>query len=307
MSVAVPAPGGPPFVTDGGLETDLIYHRGFVLDEFAAFPLLDTEPGRAALADYYTGYADIARAAGAGLVLASPTWRANPDWAERIGYDSSGTDRANRDAIEFLQGLRDGWSDLGEIVVSGAIGPRGDGYVVDGRPQLSEAADYHRGQIESFAEAGADLVEAMTMTTPAEAAGIVRAANAAGLPVGILFTVETDGTLPDGTTMGEAIARVDEAGEAAYFGVNCAHPTHLARGLADTDWAGRIAELRPNASTMTHEELDAMTELDPGDIGLLVSSTDGVRAMLPGLSVIGGCCGTDARHVAALWSVSTPR
>jgi len=301
MSVAFPTPGGLLYVTDGGLETDLIYNRGFDLEEFAAFPLLYDEQGRAALADYYAGYADIARRAGVGLVLAAPTWRANPDWAGRIGYDVGATDRANRDAVAFMKSLRDGWADLADVVVSGVIGPRGDGYVAGERPQPGEAADYHRGQIESFAEAGADLVEAITMTTPQEAAGIVRTANTAGLPVGILFTVEIDGTLPDGSTLGEAIALVDQAGDAAYFGVNCAHPTHLARGLTDADWAARIGELRPNASTMTHEELDAMTELDAGDISFLVSSLDALRAKLPGLSVVGGCCGTDARHVAGLW------
>lgn len=199
MSVSLPTPGGLPYVTDGGLENDLIYNRGFDLEQFAAFPLVYDEQGRAALADYYAGYADIARQAGVGLVLAAPTWRANPDWAERIGYDARATDRANRDAVALMKSLRDGWTDLPNVVVSGVIGPRGDGYVAGERPQPGEAADYHRGQIESIAEAGADLVEAITMTTPQEAAGIVRTANTAGLPVGILFTVEIDGTLPDGS------------------------------------------------------------------------------------------------------------
>ena len=301
MSVSLPTPGGQLYVTDGGLETDLIFNRGFELEEFAAFPLIYDEQGRTALADYYADYADIARRAGVGLVLAAPTWRANPDWAGRIGYDAGDTDRANRDAVAFMKNLREVWADLPEVVVSGVIGPRGDGYVAGERPQLGEAADYHHGQIESFAEAGADLVEALTMTTPQEAAGIVSAANAVGLPVAILFTVEVDGTLPDGSTLGEAITLVDQAGDAAYFGVNCAHPTHVARGLTDADWVARIVELRPNASTMTHEELDAMTELDAGDISFLVSSLEALRTKLPGLLVLGGCCGTDARHVAGLW------
>ncbi len=300
MSVAFPGP-GHPYVTDGGLETDLIYNRGFDLDEFAAFPLLDDEGGRAGLRDYYADYAEIARRAGAGLILAAPTWRANPDWARRIGYDEAATDRVNREAMALLHGLRARWPDLRDVLISGVVGPRGDGYVAGERPRIGEAADYHRGQIASFAEAGADLVEALTMTTPQEAAGIVLAANAVGVPVAILFTVEVDGTLPDGSMLGEAIALVEETGVAAYFGVNCAHPTHLAPGLSEEDWAGRIVELRPNASTLTHAELDAMAELDAGDLGLLVSTLDAVRRRLPGLSVVGGCCGTDARHVAGLW------
>ncbi|MGA8988628.1 homocysteine S-methyltransferase family protein [Aeromicrobium sp.] len=304
MSVSIPSAGGPPFVADGGLETDLIYNRGFDLEDFAAFPLLDNRQGRAALVEYYTEYADIAREAGAGLILATPTWRANPSWAQRIGYDAKAIDRVNREAVALMHSLREGWADLANVVISGVIGPRGDGYVAGERPQIGEATDYHRAQIESFAGAQADIVEAVTMTTAQEAAGIVRAANAAGVPVGIMFTVEVDGTLPDGRTLGEAITLVDGVGDVAYFGVNCAHPVHLARGLTDDAWAERVVEFRPNASMMTHEELDAMTELDAGDINLLVSTLDNVRAQLPGLSVVGGCCGTDARHVAGLWGLS---
>lgn len=306
MPGPVPSVDGRPYVTDGGLETDLIFNHGLELAEFAAFPLIQDERGRSILRDYYAAYADIARSAGAGLVLAAPTWRANSDWARLLGYDESATAAVNRDAIAFLTTLRAEWSDLDDVVVSGVVGPRGDGYVPGEQRGVEEAADYHRGQVESFAAAGADLVEALTMTTADEASGVVCAANAAGLPVGILFTVEVDGTLPDRTPLGEAISRVEEAGDVAFFGVNCAHPLHLARALGDrAGGAGieRIIEVRPNASTMSHAELDAMTELDAGDLDHLVSSFDQLRSVLPGLSVIGGCCGTDARHVAALWGV----
>lgn len=304
MTASTPRVGGSPYVTDGGIETDLIFNRGFDLDEFAAFPLLYDERGRAALVDYYRGYAGIARLAGVGLVLASPTWRANTDWAARLGYDTTATDRVNRDAVELMRTVREELSELAEVVVSGVVGPRGDGYVAGERPDLEEAAAYHRAQVESFVAAGADLVEALTMTTAQEAAGVVAAGHEVGLPVGVLFTVEVDGRLPDGTTLGDAIAVVDAVGDAAYFGVNCAHPTHLAAALEEgIGWRERIAELRPNASTKTHEELDAMTELDAGDVGHLVDSLASIRALLPGLSVVGGCCGTDASHVAALWGV----
>jgi len=170
---------------------------------------------------------------------------------------------------------------------------------------VSEAAAYHRSQIESFAAAGADLVDAITLTTPHEAAGVVVAANAAGLPVAVSFTVETDGRLPGCPTLREAIRWVEDTGDVAYFGINCAHPQHIAPGLDRDDWTWRIAQVRPNA-TRTHAELDDAEELDAGDIGLLVSTMDGLRPRLPGLSVIGGCCGTDVRHVAALWDVADP-
>lgn len=299
----IPALAGGPYVTDGGLETDLLFNRGFELPDFAAFPLLADARGRAALTDYYGTYAAVARHAGAGLVLAAPTWRANPDWAARLGYDDRALDRINQDAIAFLRSLEDDHADLA-VVVSGVVGPRGDGYVAGERPDVQEAARYHRAQIASFAAAGADIVDAITMTTADEATGVALAAAAVGLPAAISFTVETDGRLPDGMPLGEAVDRVDAAAPVAYFGINCAHPRHMMPALGDGRWAARIAQVRPNASTKTHAELDASDELDAGDIGLLAASMDEVRRHLPAISVVGGCCGTDARHVAALWGVS---
>ena len=292
-----------PFVNDGGLETDLIYHHGAELPEFAAFPLLDHPAGRALLRSYYEAYADVARRAGTGLFLETPTWRANPDWAARVGYDLPALDRVNRAAVEFMQRLADEWADLPDALVAGNVGPRGDGYVAGDVPDPDEAAEYHSHQIGSFAAAGVDLVSALTLTTPQEAMGVVRAARDAGLAVSIGFTVETDGRLPDLTPLGSAIEVVDASGGPDWFVVNCAHPTHIAPAFDGGTWQARIAGLRPNASTMTHEQLDAMTELDEGDRDLLAASLDALRPHLPSLSVVGGCCGTDARHVARLWGV----
>ncbi|MBB5867424.1 homocysteine S-methyltransferase [Allocatelliglobosispora scoriae] len=288
------------YVTDGGLETDLIYHHGLDLPGFASFPLLEHATGRDHLTSYYDGYAAIADRAGAGLLLESPTWRANPDWGATLGYDPAALDRINRTAIEFLRQFRQRWTGIDHVALSGVIGPRGDGYVAGERPETAEAARYHRPQIEAFAAAGADLAHAMTMTTAAEAAGIVRAARDAGLPVAISFTVETDGRLPDGTALGAAIDETADAGPVAYFGVNCAHPDHIAHGL-DASATRMIAALRPNASRLTHAELDAAEELDEGDIPDLRVTLDSIRRDLPALRIVGGCCGTDARHVAALW------
>lgn len=291
------------YVSDGGLETDLIFHHGVDLPEFASFPLVEDEAGRALLRRYYDGYAGVARRAGAALTLESPTWRANPDWGARVGYDAAGLARANTAAIELLHGLRDQYADLSDVRIIGAIGPRGDGYVAGEKADPNEAAEYHWAQIEAFAKAGADLVAAYTLTGPEEGIGVVRAARSAGAPVLVGFTVETDGRLPDGTTLREAIARVDATDAPDGFVVNCAHPTHIAPALEPGDWLGRIVQVNPNASTASHEELDAAEELDEGDLGLLASSYDALRPLLPSLRVVGGCCGTDARHVAALWGV----
>ncbi|HKE66654.1 MAG TPA: homocysteine S-methyltransferase family protein [Micromonosporaceae bacterium] len=290
-------------VTDGGLETDLIYHRGLELADFAAFPLLEHDAGRGHLADYYGGYADVARRAGAALLLEAPTWRANPDWGARLGYDAGALRRANTAAIAFLKDLRQQWPDIRDVAVSGVIGPRGDGYVAGDIPDTDEAADYHRPQIETFAAADADLVHAMTITSTAEAQGIIRAANDVGIPVAVSFTVEVDATLPDGTALGEAIKKADAGGDAMFFGVNCAYPTHIARGLSGQSWQERIGVIRCNASSKTRAELDAAEELDEGDIPGLRDAFGHLRAQLPRVHVIGGCCGTDARHVAALWGL----
>ncbi len=295
------------YVSDGGLETDLIFHRGVDLPEFASFPLVEDEQGRALLHAYYDGYAAVASRAGAALTLESPTWRANPDWGARVGYDAAALRRANTAAVELLHKLREEYADLADVRIIGAIGPRGDGYVAGERTDPDVAAEYHSGQVAALARAGADLVAAYTLTGPEEGMGVVRAARSAGVPVLVGFTVETDGRLPDGTALRDAIGRVEAEDAPDGFIVNCAHPTHIAPGLADTgdagDWLGRIVQVNPNASTQTHAELDAAEELDEGDVDLLVRSYDELRPVLPNLRVVGGCCGTDARHIAALWSV----
>ena len=299
------------YVTDGGLETDLIFHFDADLPEFAAFPLVEDEDGRALLTRYYDGYAAIAARAGVGLLLEAPTWRANPDWAAKVGYDLAALDRVNRASVELMQGLREKYErELGltDVKVGGMTGPRGDGYVAGEDADPDEAAEYHAHQARAQAAAGADLMTALTFTGAGEAIGFVRAVRDAGVPVAVGFTVETDGRLPDGTTLRDAVARVDAAAAPDYYVVNCAHPTHVAPGLASEDgsyglWLSRIEGLRPNASRMSHAELDEAPELDEGDPADLAARTDDLRAHLPNLRVVGGCCGTDSRHVAALWGV----
>ncbi len=300
-NVQLPQLSGHPVVTDGGLETDLVYHHGVELPDFAAFPLLDDDRGRKLLRSYYDDYCAIAKRAGIALQLDTPTWRASSDWGERLGYSVAELRRVNIDAVRLLAELRDD-SGLDAVLVSGCLGPRGDGYVAEQVVDPDEAATYHAPQIEAFAEAGADVVTVLTLTGTGEAIGIVRAARAAAIPVAVSFTVEQDGRLPDGTSLPTAIAEVDTAGGPDYFMVNCAHPSHIERGLQDPGaWRSRIVGIRANASTRSHAELDAATELDEGDPAELATAQAQLRQYLPNLRLIGGCCGTDARHVAAMW------
>jgi len=296
---------GRSMVTDGGMETDLIFHHGVDLPHFAAFPLLESARGQELLADYYHGYAAIARRAGAGLVLESPTWRANPGWGALLGYSPADLARVNTAAIALLARLRDRYAaTVTDIVLSGMVGPEGDGYQPGQLPSPEHAAAYHRPQIDAFARAGADMVGALTLTSTGEAIGIVRAARAAGLPVAISFTVETDGRLPGGIPLARAITEVDDAARPDYFMVNCAHPSHIEPALAEPGgWRERITAVRYNASAKSHAELDQATGLDDGNPRLLAAAHAQLVPLLPRLSVVGGCCGTDARHVAALWGV----
>ena len=301
---ALPQLTGRPVVTDGGLETDLIYHHGVDLPYFAAFPLVDDERGRALLLSYFNEYVTIATRAGAALQLETPTWRASADWGDRLGYSAAELRRVNRDAVTTLRRLRDDVA-VEPFLVSGCLGPRGDGYVAGDIIDPDAAAAYHTPQIEALTEAGADLITALTLTGTGEAIGIVRAARSAGVPVAVSFTVERDGRLPDGTLLSAAITDVDAEGGPDYFMVNCAQPTHIAPGLgASGSWRERIVGIRANASTRSHAELDAATALDEGDPVDLATAQDALRPQLPNLMLVGGCCGTDARHVAAMWRVA---
>ncbi|HYR28183.1 MAG TPA: homocysteine S-methyltransferase family protein [Thermoanaerobaculia bacterium] len=292
---------GDLFTSDGGIETTLIFHEGLDLPLFAAFALLNDEEGTDAMRRYFEPFAEIAANSGTGFILESPTWRASPRWATELGYSTEDLDGLNRKAIALMEEIRRRYeSPDTPIVISGCIGPQDDGYNPQGRLSATEAEDYHSTQINTFADTAADMVNAMTMTYSDEAIGVARAAAKAGMPAAIHFTVETDGRLPSEEPLGEAIAAVvDATGDGpAYFGINCAHPTHFDDALESAgEWRERIRGLRANASTKSHAELDEATELDAGDPADLGARYAALRDRLPNLNVVGGCCGTDQRHV----------
>jgi S-methylmethionine-dependent homocysteine/selenocysteine methylase len=295
----LPQLGDDLFLTDGGMETWLVHERGFELPRFASFPLLDDARGADALREYFAPYVELARANEAGLVLDAPTWRASSHWGELLGYDAEQLADANRRAVALVEDVRREAPEV-RIVIGGCVGPSDDAYAPSEQVSAEDACAYHRAQIETFAETTADFVNALTLTYSAEAIGIARAANAAGMPVAISFTVETDSRLPGGEALGDAIAAVDGAAKVDYFMVNCAHPTHFANALADGAWRDRIWGIRANASRKSHAELDEAEELDAGDPEELAGHYPRLREQLPNLRVAGGCCGTDDRHIAAI-------
>ncbi|NOD78483.1 MULTISPECIES: homocysteine S-methyltransferase family protein [unclassified Ruegeria] len=296
----LPQLNGQTFLTDAGLETWLIFKNGTELREFASFETVRSDAGRQALADYFKPFIALGEERDMGVILESPTWRASPEWGARLGYSASDIVEINREAIALLSDLRANANASVPVVVSGNIGPRGDGYVPGETMTMEEAEAYHAVQIGAFATSNADMVSAITMTNPNEAIGIARAAAKAGLPCVIGFTVETDGRLPDGTPLGEAIESVDAACDTppVYYMVNCAHPDHFSDKLrGNDDWLSRIHSVRANASRLSHAELDEAEELDEGDARELAGLYVELKELLPNLNVVGGCCGTDHRHV----------
>jgi len=294
---------GRTFITDGGMETTLTFHRGIDLPHFAAFVLLDSSQGVEALRDYFRPYVEIARENGVGLALDTPTWRANRDWGQRLGYSAEALSDVNARGVTLLEEIRRDARDDPPIVICGCIGPRGDAYSAVDVMTVAEAERYHSPQIATFADRGVDTVSALTLTNANEAAGIARAAETAEVPAVVSFTVETDGRLPSGQPLGEAIQEVDAKtdGSIAYFMINCAHPSHFLDVLEDGEpWVERIRGVRANASMKSHAELDEADELDEGDPDDLARRYVELAARLPNLTILGGCCGTDHRHIAAI-------
>jgi homocysteine S-methyltransferase len=295
----------PLTLTDAGMETALIFHQGIDLPCFAAFPLVETGEGRKALRRYYQPFLDLARDRGLPFLLDAPTWRANPDWGAELGYDAAALAAVNRRAVAFVDEVRRAArpAEGPAVLVEALVGPRGEGYAPGAMMSADEAEAYHSVQLRALADTAVDQVAAMTITDALEAVGIVRAARSVGLPITIGFTLETDGRLPSGQALGEAVEQVDRNtdGAASPFMINCVHPAHFADALAaGGDWRARIGGLRANASMLSHAELDAAEELDDGDPADLAARYVAARELLPNLTLIGGCCGTDIRHVTAI-------
>ncbi len=297
---ALPQLSGELFLTGGGLETTLIFHDGIDLPAFAEFVLLADQAGCERLRKYYRKYANIAKDHKVGFVLESVTWRASQDWGQQLGYSAEQIVDFNHKSIELLIGIRDEYEgEIAQMVISGCIGPRGDGYSSEISMTASEAENYHRAQIATLRETQADMVTAFTIPYIAEGIGIAQAAKAEEMPVVIGFTVETDGRLPSGERLADAIEQVDAATDRApaYYMINCAHPTHFVDILGDEDWAKRIRAVSANASSKSHAELDESTVLDDGDPQKFGSEYLELGQRLENLNILGGCCGTDHRHV----------
>jgi S-methylmethionine-dependent homocysteine/selenocysteine methylase len=294
------------YVTDGGIETHLIFNLAQDLPNFSAYVLARSD----VLRDYYRSYLEIAKAAGRPFVFDTATWRASPDWAELNGHSMDQLRQANIDAVHLCRDLREEFAVEGvRSVVSGVIGPRRDGWKYDAAMTAEESEAYHAVQVDAFVEAGVDYVTVYTLTNTPEAIGIARACMSRRLPVVLSFTLETDGNLPGGKPLGQAIGEVDAATDryASYFMLNCVHPVHFATTIRNAGtWIERIGGLRANASSKSHAELDASPTLDIGDMRDLAQWYDKLLPLMPNLRVVGGCCGTDHRHIGEICTHALP-
>ena len=300
---ALPQLSGDLFLTDAGVETDLIFNHGIEIREFAAHTLLPTPEGRVALTHYFEGFLRLAREMDTGFILDSVTWKAHAHWAGSLGASNAELRAANEDSLRFIAALRERFGGNAKpIVLNAVVGPRGDAYRPEAEIAMEAAEEYFTEQLGWLAATEADMVTALTFNQSGEAAGLARAARTAGLPAVVSFTVETNGALPTGQSLADAISRVDEAtdGYPSYFMINCAHPDHFGGVLQDMPWARRIRGVRANASRRSHAELDAAPDLDAGDPQELASQYRELTDRMPWLNVFGACCGSDLRHVTEI-------
>jgi len=239
----------PYCLTDGGLETTLIFLRDILPNYFAAFELLQQEDRKKALEEYYLPYLRLAEKYNLAFILETPTWRANADWGFKLGYTPDELFAVNKQSVKFIRELAQPFSyTLPQIIFSGNIGPRGDGYKAENIMNAEQAKVYHFDQVNAFALADADIITAATINYSDEAIGIINAARLFQLPVVISFTVETDGKLPGGESLQEAIEKTDKETNryAEHFMINCAHPQHFLHVLqTDKEWKLRLRVFAP--------------------------------------------------------------
>jgi S-methylmethionine-dependent homocysteine/selenocysteine methylase len=292
----LPQLGNRAFITDGGLETSLIADHGWKLPALEAFTLVDSERGRESIRAFYEPYLQMAVRYDRGFILESPTWRANPDWAGRVGYDRKMLELANRTAVSLMERLRASHENSDSpMPISGCVGPRGDGYDAEDWMSANEAQAYHTFQIDVLADTEADMITALAMTNINEAIGIVRAAQQAKMPVAVSFTIEEDGRLPSGETLKDAILAVDGATRSApiYYMANCAHPEYFVDMLTPGEtWTERVRGLRANAF-----DVEAVQGRKIVNKEEFLKMCRDLLETFRHINIVGGCRNVDHAHI----------
>lgn len=297
---SLPQLNGDIYLTEGGIETYIMYKKGFELQNFSLFHLLNDDVAAAEIKEYLRKVMAVAERNDVGLIMCGPLYRASRDWGDLLGYSTEELAAVNHRCIEMFEELASE-SKLARdrILFSGVVGPRGDAYNLNTSITADEAEAYHSEQIATLDRAGADFITGLTLNSAEEAIGIARAAKAVGIPVVISFTLDKQGELRPGQTLRKAIAHVDDATESApaYYMINCTHPIDFAPAFEPGDWTKRLGGIRPNASSLAKGVLCKLGHLEEGDPAELGQQMAELARRYPHLSVWGGCCGTDDAHL----------
>lgn len=289
------------YLTAGGTETEILYKWGYELPEFAMFTLLDDEEANECVRNMYRRYFEVAAKNNTGLVIEGHDYRASPDWAGKLGISLENLAEIQHRIINFLTDLKTEFDGkVSDVVITGGIGPRGDAYGTGGNISEAEAEDYHSVQLSTLKDTDADMAVALTFNNIPEAVGIVRAATKIGIPIGISLTLNTESRLSSGPSLREAIEAIDENTDegAAWYGTNCSHPLEFEPAISEEGaWRQRLRLIRPNAAKMEKISLCKLGHLEDGDPIELGAQMGDVASRFPSVDIIGGCCGTDERHL----------
>jgi len=292
------------YLTEGGSETEILYKWSFELPEFAMFTLLDDPEADNVIRGMFRRYFDVAAEHGTAMLLNGHDYRASPDWGAKLGYSSEDLRNVQHRVIRFLDDLRAEYADrVSDVYIAACIGPRGDAYGTGGDISADESEDYHSVQLHNLDGTAADMAVAATFNNVPEAIGVIRAANSIGIPIGVSLTLTPEGRLRSGPSLREAIETIDEAsgGGAVWFGTNCAHPVEFEPALADAGpWLERLRYIRPNAAKMDKIALCSLGHLEDGDPVELGQQMGEVARRFPRVDILGGCCGTDERHLSQI-------
>lgn len=271
-----------------------VLHAGFIYDH----------AGREALRTLYGQYLEIGRAAGLPMIVGTPTWRAS---AERVRLAGLAEVDVNGDGVRFLASIRDAYGRyVGRVIIAGMMGCAVDAYRPETALSEEEAVVFHRPQAQALAAGGVDCLLAATLPHAGEARGLARAMAECEVPYMLSFVVRPDCTLLDGTPLGEAVAAIDAAAAPAplCYLLNCVHPRVFEAALLSERGRSRcvrerVIGLQANASAKSPEELDGSPCLDSDPPEVLADAMLRLRRRF-GTKILGGCCGTDNRHIACI-------
>ena len=260
-------------------------------------PLIYDQHGKQALLELYQEYVDIAKQYNLPIFLLTPTWRADHSRVEASGV----CEAINTDVVNFLAKFRDSQSSKGNIKICGLIGPKNDCYTPDEGLSVQDSQAYHAWQIEQLVAAGVDYLIAETLPNVEEALGIAKAMALTEVPYIISFVIDKNGLILDGTSLVDAIKYIDSNTNNNPFGymVNCAFPSFLNADHQPKELFSRLIGYQANASSLDHCDLECAEQLKMNDIsewGDLVLELNSKY----GVEILGGCCGTNEKHLKYL-------